>query len=697
MSLKAALEPKSVVIVGASEDINKIGGRPIRFMQQFGFQGRIHALNPNRSIVQGIATIASLDDLPEIPDMAVIAVPAAGAVDAVERCAALGVKVCLILTSGFAEIADPAGAETEQRMLATARAAGMRLIGPNSQGLANFSNGSVPGFSTMFAEYPPLDGPVGIVSQSGAMAGLVYGQLRMRGIGVRHAHATGNDCDVTAAELALEMAGDPDIKMVMLYIETIRDAAPLIALGKVAHERKLPVVILKGGATDLGQIAARSHTAALANEDRAVDAFLAAAGLSRARSVAELIATTRFHLNGWKPSGRKVVVISNSGASCVLAADALSDHGLELARLKPETGRGLAEILPGFASVVNPVDITAALLSNSGLFSQILPVIASDPSADGFVIAIPVSGEGYDFHRFGRDVAAFAAATGKPVTLAVAQPRIAEVFEQIGLPVFPFEHEAVAALAAFINQCEQADAPVTAQIAPPLNNLEPRMMSEAESLAVLDRHDLPTAPYRLCHSAQQAADAARHLGGRVVVKGISPAVPHKSELGLVRVGLSDPAAVAVAYDEMVAILKREGHSIEGVLVAGMVQGRRELIVGGHRDPVLGPMVVVGDGGKYVETLKDTVVVSGSASPEAIHDAIGRLRIAPILQGTRGEPPAATDALVRLVRQVGALLLDGAEGIESIDLNPVFIDTEGVTIADALIVARAPASGQRDQA
>ena len=688
MSLAAALHPRSVVIVGASDDVNKIGGRPIRYMQRFGFTGSIYPLNPNRPQVQGIPTIASLDDLPEVPDMALIAIPGEGAIEAVARCAAMGVKVAVILSSGFAEISDPRGAQDQARMIAAAHAGGMRVIGPNSQGLANFANGACPGFSTMFLEVPPQDGPVGIVSQSGAIAGMTYGVLREMGIGVRYANATGNDGDVSAVELALEMARDPDLRLLLVYIESIADAAPLAALGAEAQARGLPTLVLKGGSTDFGQTAARSHTAALANEDRAVDAFLAAHGLSRVHSFSELVATARFHLNGWRPQGRRTVVISNSGASCVMAADALSTHGMSLAKLLPTTNQRLLEILPGFASTVNPIDITAALLSNSSLFSQILPVIGADPEADAFVIVVPVAGESYDVARFGRDIAAFAAQTGKPVVIAAPQPKVAAVLAADSLPVYPFETEAVQALASFIAQYEVAQRGSTAS--PPVIRATSgtlHTLSEAESLALLDRHGFASVPHRLCHSAAEAAAALRDLGGPVVIKGISAAVPHKSELGLVRLGIRDADAAAAAFADMVAILEREGHPVEGVLVARMVSGRRELIVGGHCDPVLGPMVVIGDGGKYVETLRDTALIPAPADRAAVERAIDSLRIAPILRGTRGEAPIDSAALARLAAQVAALLSDPDTGIESIDLNPVFADESGVAIADALIVAR----------
>jgi acetate---CoA ligase (ADP-forming) len=379
--LRAALEPRSVAVIGASDNPNKIGGRPLLYLHRFGFKGRVFPINPNRAEVQGFKAFASMADLPEAPDAAVIALPGDAAIDAVQACADAGVKVAVVMTSGFGEVDPVGGKAKEARMRESARKAGMRIIGPNSQGLANFGSGAILSFSTMYIETEPMDGPVAVVSQSGAMSVVPYGLLRERGVGVRHSHATGNDCDVSAAEFASVVAEDPGVRLLLIYLESIVDAASLAELARVAHARNLPVVALKAGRTAAGQEAARSHTGALANEDRVVDAFLERHGIWRAQNTAELVGAAELYLKGWKPRGRRLVAISNSGAVCVMTADAASQAGMPMAKLSDATRGALAKILPSFATVTNPIDLTAALLSNSRLFSDILPVIARDPSA----------------------------------------------------------------------------------------------------------------------------------------------------------------------------------------------------------------------------------------------------------------------------------------------------------------------------
>jgi len=382
--LQSALNPRTVAIIGASENIHKIGGRPIYYMQQGGFTGTIYPINPSRQEVQGLKSYPSLASLPEVPELVLIVVAGEKAVEAVEECAATGVKSVVVIASGFGEV-DDAGRAVQQRMTDAARATGMRIYGPNTHGLANFGTGAIAGFSTMFIECPPQDGPVAVLSQSGGMSAMVYGLLRQKGIGVRHVHATGNEADVTVSEMAWAIAHDPEIKLLLLYLENIANPEMLARAAQYARSRDLPIVAVKAGRSASGQQAASTHTGSMANEDRVVDAFFKKHGIMRVRDPHAQALAAEAYLKGWRPAGNKLVVISNSGASCVMGADAAEDNGLEMAKLSSTTQQAVAKSLPGFATTTNPIDITAALLSNSGLFSEVLPAVAQDPAADMFL------------------------------------------------------------------------------------------------------------------------------------------------------------------------------------------------------------------------------------------------------------------------------------------------------------------------
>ena len=693
-ALRVALAPRSIALIGASENPNKIGGRPLAYLSRFGFKGAIYPINPSRTEVQGVRSFPSLAALPGTPDVAIVAVAGDRAVAAVDECAAAGVKLAIVMSSGFGE-SDAEGKRKEVAMAARARAQGMRVVGPNSQGLANFGTGAVASFSTMFIEAPPQDGPIGIISQSGAMSVIPYGLLRARGIGVRHSHATGNDCDVTVCELATVVAEDPALELLMLYLEGIPDPWNLAEAARVARDRDLPVVVLKSGRSPAGQEAARSHTGSLASEDRLVDAFLRDHGILRVDTMSELVGAAELYLKGWRPQGRRLVAISNSGAVCVLTADAASAAGMPMQPLSAATQAELQGILPGFATTTNPVDITAALLTNSSLLGAILPAIARDPAADAFLVGIPVAGAGYDVEAFARDSAGFAALTGKPLVVAAPQESVAARFKAQGLAVFPTESEAIGALSQFLAHAELREAARARPPAParwaPRDIAAAAMLDEAASLELLRASGVPVVDHVVCHTEADVLAAFDALGGSpVVLKGCSSTVAHKSELGLVKVGLGDREAAARAYREIVAAAADAGVALSSVIVARMVRGQRELMIGARADPVFGPVLLVGDGGKYVEVMPDSQVLLAPFDLASIEAALRRLRIAPLLDGVRGEPALDVDAFCAAALQVGRLILDDSSAVTNLDINPVIVGARGSgCVAVDAVVYRAP--------
>ena len=691
--LRAALDPRSVAIIGASENYNKVGGRPVHYLDKFGFKGKIFPINPTRQEVQGHKCYPSLADLPEAPEMVIVAVAGDNAIGAVEDCAARGVKVAVVMASGFGEVDAVAGKAKERHMVEVAHKAGMRIVGPNSQGLANFGTGAIASFSTMFMDMERAEGHVAMLSQSGALSTVPVGFLRQKGIGVRHTHATGNDADINVGELAVAVAEDPEVKLLLLYLESIPQTKYLEELAAVALDRNLPIVALKSGRTEAGRQAAQSHTGALANEDRVVDAFFEHHGIWRAPDMRGLVEATELYLKGWKPNGRRLVAISNSGAVCVMTADAATSAGMPMAKLAPDTDRKLKGILPTFATTTNPIDLTAALLSNSRLFGDILPVIAEDPAADAFLIGVPVAGPGYDVPAFARDAAAFGKQTGKPLVVAATQKSVADEFAAEGITVFPTEVEGVAALNQFLSHHElmartrarraERAKPGTAAAAPIGAT---RMLNEADSLALLAARGIPVVAHRLCHSRAEAIAAFEAIGGPVVVKGCSADIAHKSELGLVKLGVSTRDATADIYSEMEEIIRRQGAQFDGVIVAAMAGGRREIMIGAHRDPVFGPVVAMGDGGKYVEIFRDTTLLLPPFSQADAVDALQRLRVAPLFAGVRGEPPMDVAALSDAIVKIGALMVDPEARVMSLDLNPVMLDSDGkgCMVVDAVV-------------
>lgn len=690
-SLARLLDPASIAIVGASDNPDKIGGRPIHYMRRHGYAGTLYPINPQRAEVQGERAWPSLAALPAAPDLAIVAVAGEQAVRAVDDCAALGVAAAIVISAGFSETGE-AGRALQDAMTARARAAGMRIVGPNSQGLANFGNGAIASFSTMFLEVTPGDGPVAVISQSGGMCAMVYGLLRQRGIGVRHVHATGNEADVSVAELACATLRDPEVGCVLLYLESLREAGPLAEAAALARTRGVPLIVVKSGRSEAGARAAASHTGALANEDRAVDAFFEHHGILRARDPQELVRYAELALRSPLPQGPRVVVVSNSGASCVLASDAAAERRLEIAPLAPATQQALADRLPGYATTVNPVDITAALLSNNGLFGQVLPVIGADPAADMFLLDIPVAGRGYDVDSFATDAAGFARAASKPVVVVAWQDNVAATFRAHGLPVYADEIQAMDALSALLRlrRLRERDgtilAPQAALAADPAPDAAGGFMSEAASLALLADSGLAVIEHAVCRTADEAVAAWRRIGAPVALKACSAQLPHKSEHGLVALGLNDEAALRTAFDHQAQTLGKLDVRDGAWLVARMRRGLHECALGARVDPVLGPVVMIGSGGKYVEALRDVAVLMPPFDAAQVIEKLRGLRIGALLQGVRGDPPADVEALARQAVALGDYALAAGPRLASVDINPVMVGAvgQGAVAVDALV-------------
>ena len=443
MSVLHALSPRAVAILGASDNPIKAGGRPIDYMRRHGYAGRIFPINPNRSEVQGLPAYASLRALPEAPDAVVISLPSEDVAAAIDDCVAVGAKAAVIYSSGFAELGD-AGRAQQADLLARARRGGLRLFGPNCQGVANFASGAILNFSTMINESPPGDGPVAIVSQSGAGAAILYGGLRRAGIGVRYMVSTGNEADICAAEAVRAVVQDERIRLVVLYVETLRQSAYLAEAARLARERGVTILAVKAGRTSAGQATASSHTGALAAEDALADAFLRQHGIPRLADFRELIDYAPLFLSQPAARGPRVVSISNSGATCVLAADAAEEFGLAVEQFDAATLAGLQQALPSYVTARNPIDMTTALLGKPETFGNTLRALSGSGAADLVHVGFPIGGEGYDFADFAAQASRFAQDSGMPIAVSVNQDWVAQAFQAQGVPTFWSERAAAA-------------------------------------------------------------------------------------------------------------------------------------------------------------------------------------------------------------------------------------------------------------
>lgn len=689
--LTPLLAPASVAIFGASNDPTRISGRSLRYFREAGFNGGLYPINPTRDTVQGLTAYPDIAAVPGSVECAVIAVPANLAVEAMEACVAKGVKAVVMFTAGFAEIGEE-GRAMQRRITEIARGGGIRLCGPNCLGLFNMRIGHTPTFSSFLEEGPTPAGPLGMVTQSGAFGTHLLALTARRGIGVGVWLSTGNEADVAVADGISFMADDPDTKAIACYVEAIKDGAAFAAAVARARDNGKPVIAMKVGGSTIGAAAAASHTASLAGSDAVYDAALRQIGVERAKTPEDLVEIAYACTRGRLPRSRRLAVVTMSGGAGVLMADAAEEDGLELTPLADDSQKEVLSWVP-FAAPRNPVDVTAQALNDPTILDKGFELLLGKeqfPSLVGFFTTWASSPQMAEplFK------AVSAAAANHPdayfALSAIAAPEMQRRYEAAGIGVYEDPWRAVESIAAAVRCAERLRTPPPAvpavrQDLPPL----PRgRIAEHEAKRILRAAGIPVLEEMLATSAAEAASAATRIGERLVLKIVSPDIPHKTEMGGVM--LDVPANEAgEAYERLVArVMARAGRArIDGVLLSPMLKGGVEMILGVQNDPVFGPVVMLGLGGIFVEVLRDVTFRIAPFGVEEAHRMIAELRGAAILEGARGQPPADLDALAAALSKLSQFAAAKRAEFSSIDINPILVRPkgEGAAALDALIL------------
>ncbi len=693
-SLTALLHPRSIAIIGASDDPARIGGRPLAYTRDAGFAGPIFPVNPRRATTQGLPAFPTIADVPEPVDTAIIAVPAPAVVETAEACAAAGVKAVVIFSAGFAETGDD-GRRRQDALTAIAGAAGMRIVGPNCLGVYNSANGFYATFTTTLEAAHPVPGGVGLVSQSGAYGSHLSLLATRRRIGIRFFVTTGNECDVDVAETIGWFARHPDISVIVAYIEGVSDRDRLLASLALAREHRKPVVLQKVGRTEIGADAVRSHTATLAGSDAVYDGVFRQFGVHRARDAEEMLDIAYAATFGAFPASRRVALMSISGGVGVQMADEAVACGLEVTPMSDRAQTRLKAQLP-YASPRNPVDITAQAFNDLDLIRSNLDVILEEDAYDAivafftFVAAAeamvgPIREILHDARRRHPDHLL--------VLSIVGPPDIVQHYEAAGCPVFEDPSRAVRAVAALARLAESFDRPPAAAPPPvsPVEPLPPAPVGEAEARQILAAAGLPMVASRLCGTASQATEAAAALGFPVALKIASPDIAHKSDIGGVALDLDTPDAVTEAFTTVTDRARAAcPHArLDGVLVSPMVRDGVEMILGVQNDPTFGPVVMCGLGGVFVEILADVSFRPAPFDAAEAHRMLRELQGYPLLAGARGRPPGDVDALADALAALSRFAAAHGGHLDSAELNPVLVRPagQGVVALDALIVPR----------
>ncbi|BCH23892.1 hypothetical protein MesoLjLc_35560 [Mesorhizobium sp. L-8-10] len=694
-SLSALLSPSSVALVGASDDVTRIGGRPLRYLREGGFAGAVYPVNPRRDTVQGLKAYSSIGALPETPDVAILAVPAAGTVQAVRECAERGTKAAIVFTAGFAETGDE-GRALQDEMVSVARASGMRLLGPNCLGVFNSSIGFYGTFSAMLDTGLVKPGPIGIVSQSGAYGSHLMYLARLRGLGMSHLITTGNECDIDVGEALRWTVEQPDINVVMAYAEGIKDRDTFIEALEVARQRRKAIVFMKVGRSEVGAHAVSSHTAALAGSDAIFDAVFRQYGVWRASTTAEQLDIVAACARGVYPKSNSLGIFTMSGGFGIQMADDAEVAGLDVKPMPEKAQEELKAMLP-YASPRNPVDATAQAVTDLPLMTSFISAML-EKGDYGFFAGIFGSGPASPTFSGKLRQALETAATASRdtiMTLTMTAPdEIVRTYEDKGFIVAQDGFALIRTLGAMVHFSESFEragkAAATAPLPAPVD-LGTDALSELAAKKILSEAGITFPSDRLVPPGGDIRAAADAVGYPQVLKVVSADIAHKTEIGGVIVGVKDADEAEGGFAAILARAaeKRPDARIDGVMVAPMVAGGVETIAGVVSDPVFGPVVMFGLGGVFVEVLKDVTFRVAPFDTVEAHRMIREIRGYAMLEGVRGAPPADVDALAEMLSALSRFAAANADRIDSIDLNPVRVleKGKGVVALDALIVPR----------
>ncbi len=706
--LAPLFEPRSVALVGASERVDKVGGRLLENLRGDGYRGALFAVNPKYANVRGVPCVPSIAALGQRVDLAVIATPAASVPDIIEQCGVAGIPAAVVITAGFSE-SGPEGAGLEARLLAAARRHGVRVLGPNCIGLMRLPLG----LNATFARGHALAGSLALVSQSGAVCTAMLDWATSNGVGFSSVISLGGSTDVDFGEVVDYLAADEKTEHILLYIEGVRDGRRLVGSLRAAARMK-PVILMKVGRHPAGSRAAVSHTGAIVGKDDVFDAVVRRTGVVRVKGMADLVAAAQALASHVRPTGERLAVVTNGGGPGVMAADRAADLGVELAALAPATVQALQAALPANWSHGNPID----LIGDAGpeRYRAAMDACLADPGIDG-IVAILTPQAMTQPEAAARAVIDSVQGSSKPVIAAWMGEASVEVaraqLRKAGLPVFRGPEMAVetfAHLAAFYRNQRallQAPGPLAHREPPDLERARALVgcalgqgrnaLTMLESKALLEAFRIPVVRTAGAASAEAAASAASAIGFPVAMKIDSPDVTHKSDVGGVRLALADADAVRAAFAQIVAAVKarRPEARVTGVTVEAMVARPhgRELMVGIVRDAVFGPAITFGAGGIAVEVLRDRAVALPPLNAALVADMIRDTRVGRMLAEFRHLPAVDRAALEAVLLRVSEMACELPE-IDELDVNPLIADEAGAIAVDARVVLRPAPAGRR---
>ncbi len=694
MDLSALLSPRSIALVGASESSSWSQALVANF-EAFGFEGRVHLVHPARSEQFGRPCHPTLEAIPGEVDSAYLMTGTAAAEQVIDDCGRKGVRSVVMLTAGFKEVGEE-GSRRERRLVDQCREAGITLLGPNCLGFVNYQS-RAPAYGLLLA--PPLPvGAIGLVSQSGAMLLHFHRMAQQRGLGLAQTVSIGNEAMCAGSDFLAEFVRREEVHVVGALLEGIRDPAGFLSAAEAALEAGKPLVVLKVGRSQVSARSVSAHTGSLAGSDAVVEAVFRQHGVIRVDSLEELLETCgMLAARGW-PDGGRTAVVTTSGGACGLVSDLAAGTRVEIPDFAPGTKARLGQLLPVFGTPQNPLDTTGVIVNEPGLLGACVDAVLAEGTFDAiFINSDPPRDPGPNPGAAEQRIAGLAeslrdspiftalAATAPSDLTAFGRQTLADhglhFANGLALGVRALDHAIFYGQARARRNPEKPDT--SPRHPPPLVEGWSGQLAEVNGKRLLEAYGIRIPAEWLAQTDVEAAAAAQEIGFPVVLKVQSPDIPHKTEVGGVQLNLRSEAEVRTAFGEVSRCVP--GARVEGVLVATQVAPVAELIAGVNRDPQFGPVVVVGLGGIFAETLGDVSLRLPPIDERMALEMLSELRGAAVLKGARGRPAADLDALAAVLVALGELALDLGERLLAVDVNPLFALEQGALAGDALVI------------
>jgi acetate---CoA ligase (ADP-forming) len=702
--LSAFFEPKSVAVIGASTNPEKLGHSVVKNLVEGGYsdKGRVYPINPGSSQILGFTSYTSVMDVPEPIDLAVIVIPYPYVPDALQQCGEKGIPAAIVISAGFRE-AGMEGLERERELIQIAKDYNIRLIGPNCLGVID----TFTPLNASFAAGTPPRGPMAFMSQSGALGTAVLDIALAGRLGLSKFVSLGNKADVNEIDLLQAWVDDKNTKAILIYTEGMRNGQEFIEVARKITRQK-PVIAIKSGVTQSGSRAVSSHTGSLAGSEQAYQAAFRQAGILRADSMEALFDMAL--AISYQPAlpGDRIAILTNAGGPGILATDALERAGMTIARFKNETIQNLEQYLPDAASAADPVDVLGDARADRYQFA--LKTVADDPNVDGLLVVLTPQAM-TEIDETAKAIGEITRQIEKPVlSCFMGEARVESgiaILNHYGVPNYPFPERAARAFRAMADERENRKRPNPEFVHFDVDKAAARRVFERvrsenrvsigdfEARAILEAYGMKIPESEVAKTPDDAIQIANAIGYPVVLKIASPDILHKTDVGGVKVGLENAEDVRDAFELMTYRAQRyvPEARLLGCLVQAMVPaGGLEVLVGMNRDPQFGPLVTFGLGGIYVETLKDVTFRIAPFSTQEAQEMLSEIRAHALLDGVRGKPAVDKEAIVDTLLRIGQLVQDFPE-IAELDINPltVYPRDQGAIAIDMRLILSQPSA------